>query len=170
MSGLEVVAALAGLAGTGLQIAGTLEQGQEEKRRFEYQAKVRKQQGDEAMASSQRDAQARNREVDLIMSRQRAAVAGAGGSTADQSVLDVMGDTAKEGNLGVRTELYKGDQQQRGYDDAATVARYDAAMAPRRAALSAAGTLFSGTSSMYSRFGQQQKKTAPASTVQLPYG
>lgn len=169
MAGLSTIATIAGLAGTALQFVGTIRQGQEAAARHEYEQKVQEQQADEARAASQRAAAARKREGDILLSRQRAAVAASGGSTADQSVLDIMGETAKESDLAVRTELFKGEQQGRGYDDAAIVSGIDAKNAVTSSYFSAAGGLFSGISSMYSRFGQQQSRTRTA-PVMIPYG
>lgn len=161
---------VAAIGGTILSVGGAIKQGKEEKARFEYEQKVQSQAADEAQAASQRDALARTREGNFLLSQQRAAIAGSGGSVDDPSVIDIMGDTQEQVRYGVETELYKGEQQARGYNDAAKVAGVNARNAMSAAKLNAAGALFSGVSSMYSRFGQQAKKTAPASTVALPYG
>lgn len=169
MSGFETIAMIAGVAGTALDFVGTIRQGQEAKQRHLYEQKVQEQQANEARAASQRAAAARKREGEYLLSRQRAAIAGSGGSTAEQSVLDIMGETAKETDLGVRTELFKGEQQGRGYDDAAIVSGIDARNSVTSSYFSAAGGLFNNVSSMYSRFGQQQRRTKTA-PVMVPYG
>lgn len=159
-----------GLVGTGISTVGTIAGGIEARNQAKYQQEVAEQNADEAKAASQREAADRRREGRLVMSRQRAAIAAGGGSTADDSVLDLMGDTAAAADTNAKLELYKGEQQARGYKDAANVAEYQAKIAMPAAFLGAAGDLFSGVSSMYSRFGQQQKRVAPASNVVLPYG
>lgn len=170
MSGFELIAGLAGAAGTVVQTLGTLQAGREEQARFQYEQKVQRQQADEAQASSQRDAAARYREGEFILSQQRAGIAGGGGSLADASVIDLMGDTAAEADLAARTEIYKGEQQARGYNDAAKISGINAKNAMNRAKWQAAGGLFAGVSNMYSRFGQQARATAPASGSNLIYG
>jgi hypothetical protein len=160
----------AALVGTGISALGTIAAGKHQQASLEFQQKQAEQQENEARAASQRDAEARRREGRLIQSRQRAAIAGSGGSIADASVLDLMADTAEATDLAARTDLYRGEQQARGYRDAAKVAGIDAKNAMSAAYLGAAGGLFSGVSNMYSRFGQQQKKTATAPAVALPYG
>lgn len=170
MSGLELIAGIAGGLGTLVQVGGTLQAGREEQARYQYEQKVQAQQADEAQAASQRDAAARYREGRLLESQQRAAIAGSGGSLADASVIDLMGDTAAEVDLAARTEIYKGEQQRRGYDDAAKIAGIDAKNAMSRAKYQAAGGLFAGISNMYSRFGQQARATAPSTGSNRIYG
>lgn len=161
---------IAGALGTLVQVGGTLQAGAEEKARFQYEQKVQQQQADEAQAASQRDAAARYREGRLLASQQRAAIAGSGGSLEDASVIDLMNDTQDEVNLAAQTEIYKGEQQKRGYNDAAKIAGINANNAMTRAKYQAAGGLFAGVSNMYSRFGQQARATAPATGSNLIYG
>lgn len=162
MSGFELIAGLAGAAGTLIQVGGTLQAGKEDQARYEYEQKVQRQQADEAQAASQREAASRYREGKLLASQQRAAIAGSGGSVADASVIDLMNDTQDEVNLAAQTEIYKGEQQRRGYDDAAKIAGINAKNAMSRAKYQAAGGLFAGVSNMYSRFGQQARAFAPS--------
>lgn len=160
---------IAGALGTAVQLAGTLQAGREESARYAYEQKVQRQQADEAQAASQRDAAARYREGRLLASQQRAAIAGSGGSLEDASVIDLMNDTQDEVNLAAETEIYKGEQQKRGYNDAAKIAGINANNAMTRAKYQAAGGLFAGVSNMYSRFGQQARATAPASGSNVIY-
>lgn len=162
-------AMIAGLIGTGIQTLGTLQAGKEEKARYQYEQKVQAQQADEAKAASQRDAAARYREGEFLLSQQRAGIAGSGG-LADPSVIDLMNDTQDETNLAAETEIYKGEQQRRGYDDAAKIAGINAKNAMSRARWQAAGGLFAGVSNMYSRFGQQARATAPSTGSNAIYG
>lgn len=168
LAALAPLAQIAAIGGTLLSTAGAIQQGREQEARFQYEQKVAAMQADEAEAASQRDAYARNREGQFILSQQRAGLA-AGGSLDDPSVIDLMGDTQDQIGLAVDTEIYKGKQQARGYNDAAAVAGVNAKNAMSAAYLNAGANLFSGISSMYSRFGQQAKKTAPTSSVKLPY-
>lgn len=170
MSGFETLALLAGGIGTGIQALGTIRAGKDADAKAQYEAKVQEQQSDEAKAASQRDAAAQYRQGQQLLSQQRAAIAGSGGSIADPSVIDLMGDTAGEARLAADTEIYKGEQQARGYNDAAVNSRISGKNAKTAAYIGAAGSLFSGVSSMYSRFGQQAKQTAPSSSSNLIYG
>jgi|GEM_PF-1563862 len=171
MSGFETIAALAGAAGAVVQTFGTLQAGREQEARFKYEQKVQRQQADEAEAASQRDAAERYREGQFMLSQQRAAIAGSGGSIAEPSVIDLMGDTQERTTLAAQTDIYKGQQQARGYNDAAKVAGINASNSMSAARLRAGASLFAGVSDMYSRFGQQarQSQTATGTTAPL-YG
>lgn len=170
MSGFETLALIAGGLGTAAQVMGTITQGNQARAQAEYQAKVQSMQADETKAASQRDAAAQYRQGAYLASQQRAAIAGSGGSLADASVLDLMGDTAAETDLAARTEIYKGEQQMRGLNDAAKNSIISGRNAQTASYIGAAGSLFSGVSSMYSRFGQQAKSVAPASSSNKVYG
>lgn len=164
------LAMIAGAIGSLIQVGGTLQAGREEEAKHLYQQKVQRQQADEAQAASQREAAARRREGEFLLSQQRAGVAAGGGSVTDPSVIDLMGDTAAEVDLAARSDLYRGEQQARGYNDAAKISGIDAKNAVTRSRWQAAGGLFAGVSNMYSRFGQQARATAPATGSNLIYG
>lgn len=168
---VPVISAGLGLVGTVVQMQGTLQAGREEQARYEYEKKVKEQQADEAQAASQRDAAARHREGELILSQQRAGIAASGGSLADGGVIDLMDDTKERVGLAVDTELYKGEQQAKGYNDAAKIAQINADNSMSRARAAATGQLFSGVTSMFNRFGQMQRQSAPSSSSTQPlYG
>jgi hypothetical protein len=168
---LGVIGKVAAVGGTLLQVAGTMQAGREQEARFNYEQKVQQQQADEAEAASQRDAAERYREGRFMLSQQRAAIAGSGGSITDPSVIDLMGDTQGRTTLAAQTDIYKGQQQARGYNDAAKVAGINASNSMSAARLRAGASLFAGVSDMYSRFGQQarQSQTATGTTAPL-YG
>lgn len=171
MSGFETLALVAGGIGTAVQAFGTISAGREANARAQYEAKVQEQQADEAYSASQRDAAETYRKGQIMLGDQRAAIAGSGGSLTDPSVIDIMGDTGAEIDLAARTDIYKGEQQARGYNDAAVNSRISGKNAQKAAFISAAGDIFSGVSNMYSRFGQQAKTTKTASGSTRPlYG
>ncbi|CAI2936243.1 hypothetical protein [Aminobacter niigataensis] len=167
---LGAIGTIASIGGTIMSVAGAMEEGREQKARYQYEQKVAAAQADEATAASQRDAMERYREGKHLLSQQQAAIAGSGGNLTDPSVIDIMGDTTERVALAAQTDIYKGDQQARGYNDAAKVAGYNANSAMRAARIKAGGMLFSGMSSMFSRFGESNKKTQTAPSVSLPYG
>lgn len=166
---LGTLAQVASIGGTIFSVMGAVQQGQEADARAKYEAKVQEQQADEAVASSQRDAMERYRQGQYLLSQQRAAIAGAGGNLDDPSVIKMMGDTAGETALSAETAMYRGEQQARGYNDAAEVSRYEGKAAKRASMFNAAGALFSGVTSMYDRFGSPAKG-ASAKGIRTPYG
>jgi hypothetical protein len=170
MADLGLSAILGGI-GAAVSAIGTLSAGAQQKKRYEYEAKVQQQQADEAQAASQREAADKYRQGRLIESQQRALIAGSGGSLGDASVIDLMGDTRQQVALAAETDIYKGEQQARGYNDAAEVSKINAKNSMQAAWLNAGADLFSGVSNMYSRFGQQQRQTSSASSATAPlYG
>ncbi|MGN6773249.1 MAG: hypothetical protein ACTHJQ_25895 [Rhizobiaceae bacterium] len=160
MASLATIATVASIAGTALSVVGTISAGQQQSAAYEYQAKQQEMQADEAKAASQREAAAQRRQGDFILSKQRAGVAAAGGNVAEPSVIDIMSDTSKEADLAARTQLYKGEQQARGYQDAAAISRVNASNAKTNSYFGAAGDLFKGVTSMYDRFGKPQMSTS----------
>lgn len=171
MGALAGLAPIFGAIGTGISVLGTIQAGREAEAQANYQAKVQEMQADEAQAASQRDAAEKYRQGRLMLSQQRAAIAGSGGALDDPSVIDIMADTDAEADLAARTDIYRGEQQARGYNDAAVNSRISGQNARKASYISAAGNLFSGVSNMYSRFGQQAKTSATASGSTRPlYG
>ncbi len=162
---------VAGLAGAGLSAVGALSQGAYAKAQGEYQAKQAEMQADEARAAGQREAANQYRQQQLIASQQIAGIAGSGGDITDASVIDLMGDAAVESDLNRRTVLYRAENAARGYDDAATNARISGENAQTASYFNAGTNLFTGLSSMYSRFGQPLRKNAAATNATAPlYG
>ena len=141
------------VASTALSVVGTLQSGKQEEARFNYEAKVREQQADQALAAGQRSAQQRYREGRILQSRQRA-VAAAQGDTGDKSVLDILGFSERETQLNARTEIANAQNQANSLNDAARIARLDGKNAIRNARLGAIGEAIGGASSIFDRFGQ----------------
>ncbi len=170
LAGFAAIATIVSAVGTGVQALGALQQGRDQKAAYEFEAKQREQQANESRAASQREAQARNREAEAILSRQRTVAAATSGDVTDPSVLDIMGDTAGEADLARRTEIYRGENRARGYQDAAKVARMNADRAMTSARYQALGGVLGGASSMFSRFGQSRIQRQSAPTVAPLYG
>lgn len=171
MGALAGLAPILGAIGTGIQVLGTIQAGREAKARYAYEAKVQRQQADEAEAASQRDAQQRYREGQMILSQQRAAIAGSGGDLTDPSVIDLMDDTKDQVIYAADSDIYKGKQQAAGFNDAAKISKINGDNAMKAAWLNAGANLFAGVSNMYSRFGQQAQRTSTASGSTAPlYG
>lgn len=153
------LATVASVGSTALGVAGAVAEGRQNKANLQYQSKIQEQQADSSRASGQRAAASRYREGKLIASRQNAIAAASGGG-ADDSVIDMMGDTASEVDLGARTEMFNAEQQARGYESQSDVSLTNASQAGRNGTLSALGAGFSGLSAMDARFGKK-KQTAP---------
>jgi len=124
MSGLEILA-IAGIAAAGVGAAATIYGGMETKRAADEAAKRDVTAGQAEFASSQRDAQERKLEGQLIMSRQQAAAAasGAGASGDAPTIVRLMTETAKRSQYGVDSVMYGGRARRQGYIDTAQARR-----------------------------------------------
>lgn len=127
MSGLEMIA-LAGIvsAGAGLAQAGaTIYAGNEQKKAAYEAAKREETAGQAEFASSQREAQERRLEGQIVMSRQQAlAAASGGGAGADApTIVRLMSETAKRSRYGEESTLFGGRQRRQTYFDSATSRR-----------------------------------------------
>lgn len=102
------LAANAGTIGTALSVGSTVYGGLAANAQAKGEAKNLKKKGDLELAKSQREAERKRRETQLLVSRQ-AAVAGASGAGAtDPSVLSVMGKTKAEGDAAAMLDMYNG--------------------------------------------------------------
>lgn len=154
------LATVASTVGTGLSIAGKLKQGRDARDSLNYQSRIQEQNADLALASGQRAAQDRHRQGELIKSRQRAVAAASGGGS-DQSVINMMGLTEFETKLAADTEIFNAEQQARGFEDQAEVARVNARRSGINGTLNALGTAAGGAASMFGRFAARQKYKIP---------
>ena len=166
---MAAIGTILSVASTALEVVGTLQAGKQDEAKFNYEAKVREQQADQALATGQRRAQARYREGRILASRQRA-VAAAQGDTSDKSVLDILGFSERETQLNARTEIANAQNQANSLNDAARIARLDGKNARRNATLGAIGQAIGGASSIFDRFGQGGFKPKQATNPSPLFG
>jgi hypothetical protein len=121
MSGLELIPALfsgiaaggsslggvASAVSSGLGLAGTILGASQAQSAAKAEAREMERRANEETAVSQRDAAAKRREGELLMSRQRASAAASGGST-DPSLIAMMADADSESEYNAQTALYRG--------------------------------------------------------------
>lgn len=153
-----------GLVGSGVSAIGTIAGGNAAKTASQYQnnaalftAAQYEQKADESRAASQRTAEEKRLEGRLVQSSALARAAASGGSATDPTALHIGSEIAGRSEYLALTERYKGENQARGYEDAAMAARYSgqAALAYGDAAqkasmFSAAGTLIGAAGSAFS--------------------
>ena len=154
-SSAGTIATVASAVGTGLSVVGALKQGAEQKARYNYEAKVAEQRADEERASGQRRAASVTRQGRIMQSDAAASAAMVGGG-GDVSVLDMAGMTSAETSLAADTEMYRAEQRGRGLDDSAAVSRINARNAGTGGMLNAAGSLASGSATMFDRFAKMR--------------
>ncbi|SDH08529.1 virion core protein, T7 gp14 family [Pelagibacterium luteolum] len=159
MAPLPVIAGIAGVAGAGLQIVGTMAQarGQREAGKAAeedayFEAAQLEDNSKEEFAASQRDALERRREGRLANSaaQARAAASGGGAGADAPTIMRIMGDIASRAEYGAQAALFGGESRRAGMFTQAEATRRTGRSQRRGSELSAMGTMFSGLSSGFS--------------------
>lgn len=132
MAGLETLALVAGIAGTAMQVGGSVVQAagynqaaDAAEQDAEFEAQQLERSGKEEFAASQRDAFAARDESRLAQSRAQAvAAASGGGAGADApTIVQIMGGLARQGELNAQGALYTGESRRAGARDQALATR-----------------------------------------------
>lgn len=137
------------IAGTLVSAYGAVRAGQAQSAAAKFNAAVATQNAQ--IAQNQADAAAQEKHRDLVrrLGSMQAAY-GASGVTSDSgSVLDVLGDSIRQGTLDQLTAKYNGQVRAAGYTDNAALDNMQARTALTSSYLSAAGTLASGFGRAY---------------------
>ena len=112
MSGIEIalLAASAGtaLAGGAIGAAGTIAQGNAQLEIAKAERKQLSRMATEEMAVATRDASSKAKEAELLTSRGQAVAASSGGMATDNTVLELMGNIARDANVQTRDVLRTG--------------------------------------------------------------
>lgn len=164
---LSTLSSIAGVAGTAVSAVGTIAAGSAAKASAEFEADQLRKKGAESLAASQREAEDRRKQTELVMSRQQAGAASSGLGALDPTVLALAGDTFQQGTLNSEMATYTGLSQRAGYMDQANAAIASGKAAQKGSYLGAAGTLLGGVSSFGSKYASinkpvNQQSAAPA--------
>lgn len=162
------MAAIIGAIGTVVSAAGTIASGQAQKEADDFQAEQLDRKAQEEKAASQRQANDENTKTQLVLSRQQALAAGSGLDPTDPTILQLSGETARQGAYNTATVAYGGDQRAAGYRDQANASRFTGQSALTGSYFGAAGTLLSGASSFATKYGEGGFNGGGSSS--LPYG
>lgn len=154
MSGLETALLIGSLAtsvaGTAVSAVGAQRAGEAQAQAAEAEARAMERKANEERAASQRQAIRQSREAERVLSRQQAVAAASGGSATDKTVLDIMGDTAAEGQYQTAAALYEGESSGRGLESQAEISRFKGREAKRAGRINAFSTTLSGLGSFAS--------------------
>lgn len=142
------------LGGAALSAGGAIAEGASQANALNATAKAEERRANEEKAAAQRVAIQRQREARVLLSRQQAVAAASGGTATDPTVLDLVGDTAAEGDYQKDTALYEGNVRAAGLLDQAAIDRARARQARFAGFINAGSTMLNGLSSV----GQFQKK------------
>lgn len=109
------------IAGAVISAIGALQQGQAAKAASDYNAQIAQQNAQIARQNAADQARQVDRENYLRLGAIKAAAGASGGDTGQGSVLDVLADTAAQGELEKQQTLYRGELAARGYANTATL-------------------------------------------------
>src|ERR1700749_4508237 len=73
-----------------------------------FEAQQQEAQGKEAFASSQRDADQKRKEAEIVNSRAQALAAASGGGADDPTIVQLMTQTTGQGEYNAQADLFKG--------------------------------------------------------------
>lgn len=155
--GLETIGLIAGLAGTAVSAAGTIAAGSAQKSAADFQAQQLRAKAAESLAASQREAADRQKQTDLVLSRQQAGAASSGLGALDPTILQLAGDTYAKGTLNRDMVTYSGKSQRAGYLDQANAAEASGKAAQTGSYFGAAGTILGGMSSFANKYANIDK-------------
>lgn len=143
---LTIGSAVVGAGASVISAYSSYSQGQAQQAEFERQAKVDELTGKNEYAASQRDAEQRKLEGQLVQSRQQAyaAASGAGSGSDDPTILKIMSDTGERTRVAVESTLYGGQQSRDAYDASASARRRSGQASFLGGVLDAVGTLAGG--------------------------
>lgn len=168
--GDSVSPAIMGGFGTGMQAAGQLQSGKAaantglaQQKASEFEAQQLEQNAGQAQAANQRSAIEELRKSMLLQSRAIAVAAASGGGALDPTVMALVGNLSKEGQLAAETQIYGGDERARAMRNQAKASRYEGAqraeagrVAERASKVSAGSTILSGITKDWTAYGFQK--------------
>lgn len=135
--------------GTTASVLGTIGAGYAEKQEAEFEAEQQKRAGTQELAISTREAEDRRKKTAFVLSEQKAKAASSGGGVTNPTILDIMGDTAQEGDYLARSDLASGKNKAAGLFDRAAASKYRGKAAFTGAILEGIGTGAKGTAKMF---------------------
>jgi hypothetical protein len=134
------------IIGSLVQAVGSIASGMAANDAAQKEAAQMEERGKEEFAASQREAQERRKEGELINSRTQALAAASGAGADAPTIVRLMTDTAGEAEYNAQTDLYGGKQRRAGLRDSAAARRAEGQASLMGSFFDAAGTAIGGTS------------------------
>lgn len=158
MSGIETIAAISSIVGTGLGVVGSIAQGQAAQQAADVEAQNMEQRAIEERSAAAAAARDRRQRASEIMSAQLARSAASGGGARDPTVLRLMSDVGSEGEKQAQTIRYEGDLTGTGLENQAAMARWSGQQSMLASYINAGSTALSGFDSWL----KYRPRSAPA--------
>ncbi len=146
MSGLEILSAVIGIAGTAVSAVGTIAAGKAEQDAANYEAAQLEIKANEEMAAGQKEAMQLNRRKKLALSALQNRAAASGFTATDKTAMDLTGEIASYGTFQEQLAQYGGKSRQQGLRDSAKGRRLSGRAAAKGAKIGALGTIVGGIS------------------------
>jgi len=152
MAFLAAVPAALQIAGVVLSAVGMAESGANKKKAASSEAAQLAKRAAARRAESQYAAEDERRQARLVQSRALAVAAAGGGSIADPTIVNIMGDIEAEGEIAALSRLYEGYEESGGLEDAAVLRRREGRAAQSAGLISAASTTMQGVATLRSKY------------------
>lgn len=143
-------------AGAAMSAVGAIQQGKAAKAAAEFNATISRQNAQITREQTVQAVRQADREQYLRMGAIRAAQ-GASGGKAEGSVLDILADTAAQGELERQDIIYRGALAERGHLNTATLDEFSGKNAERASYLQAGSELLQGAGNAYAMSGKLKR-------------
>lgn len=147
-STLSTIGTIAGLAGSGLQAVGTMNQAKYGSEVAQVQNQELNQKANQDAASAERQQITAERQTELALSRTQALAAASGGGATDPTVLNVEGQIARQGTYNALSALYNGTAAAAADRYQGKIDLFQAGQQAAAAPFAALGQVLSGISSL----------------------
>lgn len=132
------------MAGAAMSAVSAIQQGKAAKAAAQFNSKIAEQNVDITHEQTAAQVAQHDREQYLRLGAIRAAQGKGGGSAKEGSVLDILADTAAQGEIARQDIVYRGALQERGYKNTATLDTMQGRNAEKTGYLTAGAELLSG--------------------------
>lgn len=155
---LSTIATAVSIGGSILSGIGQMNAGKAAQKSANFQAQQLEQQAGQERAASQRVAIEERRRANIAMSNAQASAAASGGGATDETVLNITGGLAAQGEYNALSALFEGEEKARGLQLQATSTRMEGKQAKRAGMIGGVSTIIGGAGNAL------MAKYAPASS------
>lgn len=132
------------VAGAGMSAISAIQQGKAAKAAANFNAHIQRQNAEIAREQTKAQVAQHDREQVLRMGAVRASQGKSGGAANEGSVLDILADTAAQGEIQRQDIIYRGALAERGHNNTAALDVFSGKNAERQGYLQAGSELLSG--------------------------
>lgn len=151
------------ITGSWLNAVSQIRAGQQEDDASKADAEQMKEAAGAAQAQAQRKAIEERRRGELVLSRQRAVVAGGGGQMSDPGVIDQTAAIEAQADYNAASALWNGNERARVLTNQATLRRWQGRQAHIGSQVAAISNIFSLTDAYGDRYSRPSTGPRPAS-------